>query len=426
MANPCSAQDIFELNKSKEYFLTASCLLEQVTTDPNLNAQASMLWQILFNKAKFDKNLQIQVSCSYLAQMLGKSIRTIQRYIKTLATSNYIVITNNYLDNGSQVMNTIAVRFPSSKIHEAKQTKDREKPEATENPCTSSRPTRIDPYVEYSNTMPPTAAPQNNKSNTTPAQPQKTQNCNKAVMEGGDKTVIQNNIDLYNNKINNIVPMLEIEEKTASEKTVVFSSPDCNKTKKAIEANPNNCRHNQDINELKGKIEKQQEQVAVIKKLLTAAEEKSIKQFKQGILLSSKELESIGILKRDFEFGTNNLQGLQKQLEEKQSNHNSQRDIETKADFIAAEEGPRPVSSFTFNRLNKVLVGLGYQDVQKTRFINEIIFEARFGSLIKSNLTQTEMPIDRAINIALKLVREGRWSTPALFEKHITEKQQAH
>ena len=121
----CTAQDIIELNKTKEYLITASCLLQEVTTDPNLNAQASMLWQILFNKAKFNEKLETQISCSYLAQMLGKSIRTIQRHIKALSDNNYIVIINNYLNSGGQTINTIQVRFPADKIQEAKQTKDR-------------------------------------------------------------------------------------------------------------------------------------------------------------------------------------------------------------------------------------------------------------------------------------------------------------
>jgi hypothetical protein len=51
LVKACEATDIFELNKKKEYTLTATCILESVLTNPNLNAQTVKLWQFLFNKA---------------------------------------------------------------------------------------------------------------------------------------------------------------------------------------------------------------------------------------------------------------------------------------------------------------------------------------------------------------------------------------
>jgi hypothetical protein len=49
--------------------------------------------------------------------------------------------------------------------------------------------------------------------------------------------------------------------------------------------------------------------------------------------------------------------------------------------------------------------------------INEIVFEIRFGSLVKSQDKKDPLDIEMAVNIALKLVREGRWSTPSMLKK---------
>jgi len=84
--------------------------------------------------------------------------------------------------------------------------------------------------------------------------------------------------------------------------------------------------------------------------------------------------------------------------------------------FISSKEGQRSLSHLMLNRLIHHLEKLKIYGEEKTKLINEIVFEVRFGSLVKNNTTNQENTIDRAINIAIKLVKEGRWNTPTLLK----------
>src|SRR5579864_2839205 len=99
-SQPCSSRDILDINKSKEYTLIATTLLENVLTDTRLNAQSVKLWQLLFNQARYNPNLDIKISYSYLSKKLGKSTRTIARYVVTLQNAGYLIVTHNFDKNG--------------------------------------------------------------------------------------------------------------------------------------------------------------------------------------------------------------------------------------------------------------------------------------------------------------------------------------
>lgn len=110
LVESCCAEEILNLNKNKEYTLISTDLLERVLTDTRLNAQTVKLWQILFNKAKYKKDLSTKMSYSYLSKMLNKSVRTIIRYSKTLVKSGYLKIETNFDESGSQRSNTFILK----------------------------------------------------------------------------------------------------------------------------------------------------------------------------------------------------------------------------------------------------------------------------------------------------------------------------
>ena len=129
----CEVSDIIEINKSKEYTLISTDLLESVLTDTRLNAQTTKLWQILFNKVRYNQNLEIKISYSYLAKSLNKSTRTIARYIVSLQKSGYLIVKHNFDKNGGQRPSTISVRVPTFSIEHAKKRKDRQVKNASDN-----------------------------------------------------------------------------------------------------------------------------------------------------------------------------------------------------------------------------------------------------------------------------------------------------
>ena len=78
----------------------------------------------------------------------------------------------------------------------------------------------------------------------------------------------------------------------------------------------------------------------------------------------------------------------------------------------------KTLNPFSSKRLVKGLYALGYRNSDLAEITNEIQFEILCGSLIKSNITGEPLSVDHAINVALKLVREQRWSKPLVNKKH--------
>lgn len=110
----CNASDIKHLNDTKEYTLVSTTLLNIILIDRKLNAQTANLWQILYNKARFTNELTITIRYRELANITGKSIRTINRYISTLVQHGYLDIKENHSNSGGKIANTIRIRIPQT------------------------------------------------------------------------------------------------------------------------------------------------------------------------------------------------------------------------------------------------------------------------------------------------------------------------
>jgi hypothetical protein len=83
--------------------------------------------------------------------------------------------------------------------------------------------------------------------------------------------------------------------------------------------------------------------------------------------------------------------------------------------YIAAMPGDRALSKSQLERLERELTALNYQGNSYATLFNEIVCEVRFGSLTVKKDKSGELPIAHAVSVAIKLVREGRWSTPAVL-----------
>jgi hypothetical protein len=87
--------------------------------------------------------------------------------------------------------------------------------------------------------------------------------------------------------------------------------------------------------------------------------------------------------------------------------------------YIAAMPGDRVLSKSQLDRLERELTALNYQGNAYATLLNEIVCEVRFGSLTVRKDKSGELPIAHAVSVALKLVREGRWSTPTAIKNGI-------
>jgi hypothetical protein len=387
----CTAQDIFNLNQTKEYILTASHILQNVLTDENLNPQSTKLWQILFSKARFNPNLETKVSYAELAELLNRSTRSISRYIENLTKAGYLIIKHNFDSKGSQCPSTISIRVPTYVIETAKNIKNRNtikdyisyEAQSNDVSCVKDVPNK---YLETS------FCEKSDKSTLNNPIEASLENHDIFVIGEGDKYVKQkNNIKINNNKTNNNEQSNLQEhslEKHNSYKTVV-------------------------VNELTKKIKH-------LECLLHIEKEKesflNLKNCSSEIMY--EQTRKINFLETSLEVLSNKLKLFEKDNKTCLSEESNYYKLAKDDTVFNTKPGDRKLPIYAFKRLKKSLQLYGYQENKLNFLINEIIFEIRFGSLVMSK-KNTHLTIDNAINIALKLVREERWETPALFNEFI-------
>ena len=357
----CTAQDIVELNRTKEYMFIAANIIDTLAKDRQLTANASKIWQFLYMKARFRKDLSIEISYSRLANEFSCSPRTVIRWMNSLKKNNYIVVKNNFkADRGGQIRNTFFLRLPQKKFEDIKFSKDRKKP-------------KLEIVVRNE------AVTITNKKDLIET---------KSVNPPHDNSVIQKDISFLNNNINN-----NTQEK--KEAVVFFDSEKIDNEIKEIEKN-------EDF--LKTKILKEEEKLNVImqeipKKTKThddyCEQRNLIGQLSANLILIRNEKQSAIIRKKKIE---------------------KTRPLTTEITFMAEKEGNRNLSEITYRNLVKNISILGYKGPDLIKLVNEITFESRFGSLIKNKQSEP-LVIEKSINIALKLLREGRWTTPSKIQK---------
>ena len=79
------------------------------------------------------------------------------------------------------------------------------------------------------------------------------------------------------------------------------------------------------------------------------------------------------------------------------------------------------MDELNYRRLSQALMDLDYQGEERNRLLNEVIYAIRFGSLRIKQGSEKPLPMEHAINIALKLVRAGRWCQPEGVEQRVSQ-----
>jgi hypothetical protein len=158
-----------------------------------------------------------------------------------------------------------------------------------------------------------------------------------------------------------------------------------------------------------------QQQIQELEQLL-AAETKELDKLKDHNLRYD-QIKKTRTIAGQLHVATLALEQRKKQIQAAAETKQNQMKINSDTQLMFQKSGDRPVSPFTFKRLVESLKSYGYSDNTLNCLTNEIIFEARFGSLANCNKSKSPLSLDNAINIGLKLVREKRWSTPALLQK---------
>jgi len=390
-AKPCAVEDILLLNKTKEYTLTATFLLETVLTDTNLNAHAAKLWQVLFSKAKFHPNLELRISYIELGQILCKSIRTINRYIATLAKHGYLLKHNNFLHNGGQTINTLYVRFPQASIEQAKKSKNRK----CNNDVTPEKPSLA------SDT---TISTMRIKQGFVQGNPD-------AIFDSGayvTSDIHKDNIEKDNNNKNNTVVCFSRNLEPVSEynNTATKRLDECPITHTTVES---------PVEKLKQQLAKHKKQLDEISAERVVAENAWLSEtnLQQKIVKQDK----FGQINAAYQLMQGQSEQLEKQLQRLESAILQQNKLVTNKQHVSDMEGKRVISPFAFKYLERNLRIICRDNSCLAKILNEIMYEVRFGSLRFSKTTGAEISIQHGINIALKLIRENRWRTPVDLDK---------
>lgn len=402
----CTAADILHLNKTKEFTLTATCLLEALLTDPQLLAESSKLWQILFNRARFNENLEVKISYRELASILGKSIRSICRYITDLVQHNYLSIQNNYLVNDGQTVNSIFVRFPKKAVATALQNKDRLKSDVPSDTTelntnlasdTHGSQVKLKSYNKNKHGVLPNAvrivaAAINRISSST----------DKVDNGLADNFVVANNSIDYEYKITNNTGL--------GVKPIVVDI-NSNKSEQTSTTNAQSTTPENQLASLQQQLNTKKQELMLLKQ--------SLETLQQRLSSTTDSITRFDLMRKFTEYDalvhveTHTIERLEKTLVIHEQRFSYSKELHSNSDYINQQLGNRKLSAFTLKRLQHELQENGYYAEQQTLLMNEIVHEVRFGSLVQSNKTQQQLPIEHAVNIALKLVREKRWVTPA-------------
>lgn len=371
----CSAYDIRQLNETKKYTLVATDLINTLLLDTKLTAGAVKLWQYLYSKAIFNKDLKFSICYQSLSIVFKKSLRTIQRYVANLKENGYVLVEENFNGSG-QLANTFHLRFPQHEIDSMLTSKDRYKA------ITSYKQPASEVSCKKIENQPVAVNDSSTEGNTREEV--------KNVIPRGDITGIHNTNVLTINKYNNnvVVPSDENNSSSTIDPSILQKQRLGNLLQQRSLAYQNWLQTTQ----------------------MKAPSDKIYAAWNHyGELDTAVHLAQ---LKLETTQKTTMLQSQKNAEAEK---------YQTNPRWVQDQIGSRTLSEFSYKRLVRELQSQGFQGQQLTQLTNEIVFEIRFGSLIKSKQTDEELSLDNAINIALKLVKERRWSTPTLLKRELAQ-----
>lgn len=358
-----NAEIIKNLNETKQYTLMATGLLESVITDPNLTAAAAKLWEYLYSKAIMNDKICIKMPYKDLAAKFSRSERTIKRHVEDLKENGYLHVESNFNYRGQRA-NTFYLQIPQTIIDNLKNTNDRKK-----NP------------------------PQD-----------------KDVTPGHDSNVtLNNNIkkDIILNNNNVVVSFQKTSENTACNLQSENNSTEI----------PQNCAdnvlrgtQNDDLNTLdQEKIENLTTEInRLYVDMGSLPNENKIPVFDKIRKLQATVSTITVIMNR-----RNQLKNLPSPDFDK--NNKTKGYVDPTIDFSKVI-GERVLSLIEIARIKKITKKMLLQTNDQERVCNEIIYAIRFGALTL-NQNGESLSIAHSTSIALKLLREKRWETPAPLQK---------
>lgn len=368
-----------QINNTKEYTLIATPLLKEIIFKAKISQSAKFCWLTLWDLCKFKDVYKATISSLGLAKMLNRDPRSIFRYIKELQEEGFLVVQNNHNKKNRQTQNTYYLKIPEEMEKKIRACKNRRPPKTHCDPHQLEAPRYDKDVVHYT------------KSRSS----------------------------IY--KDNSIPRVMKENSNSKSVKSYSQSHEEDNNWSKD-KVNPNihylNRPTSLDGHQKKTLI-KEKERLLAIKKDLCIKTDKLKECLDEILDNQGKVSERYDVFKKytlnhDV---LNTLNGQIGVLEDKLSGTHSDPPtlgelVDRREDLVICLRGGRLVSIRLLSRLKKALICCGILKKDVNRYINEILFAVRFGELSRRKDGEGELDIERGIAIALRLIREKRWTTP--------------
>lgn len=403
------AQQIRKLTLTKQHIASIAWELDLYSMQ-NLSASAYRIWHFIRAFAAFDtESYSANLSQEYIAEKLKCSVKTISRAIGEIKALGLIEVQNNVSKLSGTQANTYFITFPKEAYAQAEATSDKVAKfslpcftQQQESVSDEARPSHLEAHTNL-NTVPAIsmALPMKNLPSKQP--------------EGMD-------IIDHTPPVKSDVPYRDINFIEKNNNVVVFDL---------------------------SKNEEKQDEVSPLQQVQLTTLLTQLKNERQSLttqLAQSSQFKSVNDRLSFLKDVLNNRADSNAQEAENKSNHVLQRlndiDIEIEQvskqlekhniafeklqktqllhqdpSFVNKLQGDRQLSEQDIQLLLTKLKTLNVSTEAKNQLANEIIYEARFGSLVKNNQTREENPIKRSINIGCKLIRAGQWCTPTKFDQ---------
>ncbi len=406
-----------DLWQHKEYRLFPRAVLRYLRHDQTITDAAKLCWQALFELAFFDSNWSITVSKSELAQELNKSPSTIARLLNQLEQADYIKRHHRIEDNAWQA-SCIDVRLPQAALAQLSSAQDRKKPTHSEhNPNVALNPD--DQNINDTDVLlqDDGVNQDNDAQNSTcevllgmpaPSNPDASGYPEDATLVDAATVSVaaQETSSPHNESL--VIPSPNLQQGLSTNETRKNNNKfnKINTTTEPVVVNfitSKNTEWDETLSDSETQMQQYQTQIQALNAQLRTPQPNDAKWalLKQLALLEGALADA-----------------KQQQVTAKQQKQKAHAETQRLANltsnrhFCQQLSGPRPVSDFQLRRIEKSLQDAAIPSSDRIRVLNEIVFEIRFGSLTHQRDTQRPLTTNHAINIALKLVREGRWQVP--------------
>ena len=113
MKVPCSAHSLNWLIENKEFRIIPAPIWRDVQTNPNLPVESRFLWTVLWELCAPNPSFKKALTWGFLSARIGKSESTIRRWARALQKFGYLEIQNVWSKDGGQLPSDFRIGVPS-------------------------------------------------------------------------------------------------------------------------------------------------------------------------------------------------------------------------------------------------------------------------------------------------------------------------